>query len=67
MTISELIAELIASASETGDPDAEVRFDWYDDNNVAVAHSDGDSWSVRGLEYIGGPPWFTDGVVVLHP
>lgn len=64
MTITELIATLY----ETEDPDAEVRFDRFEDNNIRVLpYRDGDTWTVRGCEYVGGPPCFDDGVVVLHP
>ena len=66
MSVAELIAELLAKVAETGDPDAEVLFDRHDVNNVpALPKADGDTWAVRGLEYVGGPP-FEDGVIYLH-
>ena len=67
MKISQLIADLQEIVSETRDPDAEVWFDRNDKNNVrALPNSDSDTWTIRGLEYVGGPPCFEDGVVFLH-
>jgi hypothetical protein len=63
MTITELIATLY----ETKDPDTEARFDRFDDDIRVLPYRDGDTWTMRGYEYVGEPPCFGDGVVVLHP
>lgn len=67
MTVSQLIATLVAVMFESGDPDAQVMFDYFDADDAFVPpFPEVETWTVGGVEYLGAP-LFDDGWLVLHP